>query len=303
MYSHVAKAIQFFKDNTPLTLELTKAATSSYHYGSKLPFCDDRLDLTIIYGDNQQLLCQVIFNSSDYSFPPDIVVNDDRFDHSPAWLPNQWDITDPSCLLSWLSDLQTKLDKAVRAEQTPPVTHATLCVLDSPELVPSPGRTSQEYHATKHESKYSEPVDLMSDVESADENDQDSQSFVCRRDFVQQWISDLPNHIMQYDIDSFLSVTLYLSVDIPTSLWDEMEKYRQLAIETKQYGKLSKARQLAPVIVRMVLDKRFPHSLVDISLISTINSVENSVYEPDSLKLQYTPHPKSDVKTMINDIR
>ncbi|KAI7859426.1 hypothetical protein BDC45DRAFT_564234 [Circinella umbellata] len=106
-YPMLQKALQYLDDNRIPGVHIISGHTSDPFFGQGKSRQYDRLDIHFSYQNNRtKVPCQVVFDSSDYTFSPDIIIN-------PTWqafsneklLLLEWEIEDPKCLQQWLSSL------------------------------------------------------------------------------------------------------------------------------------------------------------------------------------------------------
>ncbi|KAL7323959.1 hypothetical protein PS15p_210542 [Mucor circinelloides] len=101
---------------------VTKKLTSHYDYGMKEPCIRDRIRISMGL-TTKDIHCQVVFDSSNYYSPPDIifdksVIITEVFDveEQSALLPSDsWDLTNENCLYNWLEDMVSKLRRPLKS--------------------------------------------------------------------------------------------------------------------------------------------------------------------------------------------
>ncbi|EPB84821.1 hypothetical protein HMPREF1544_08391 [Mucor circinelloides 1006PhL] len=101
---------------------VTKKLTSHYDYGMKEPCIRDRFRISMGL-TTKDIHCQVVFDSSNYYTPPDIifdksVIITEVFDveEQSALLPSDdWDLANENCLYNWLEDMVSKLRRPLKS--------------------------------------------------------------------------------------------------------------------------------------------------------------------------------------------
>ncbi|KAI9008757.1 hypothetical protein CLU79DRAFT_508157 [Phycomyces nitens] len=197
--------------------------------------------------------CHLHFDFRDRSFPPDIQLLSppELLNMVPkdTWLPpHDWDINQESCLITWLQAIwinicycASKITKSVKSTQRAKF-HT---------------RAFDEYEEEKSNSDY---TDAMS-AHSMDEMDEmvdnkysDNEYFIqisyeIRKSIIQEWLSAFEDNLIMADIDDYLFISLYVSVEIPPDMLQKMAGYQMDAYESSTQT-IAKAREDAPVIVK-----------------------------------------------------
>ncbi|KAI8968550.1 hypothetical protein BDF20DRAFT_896993 [Mycotypha africana] len=119
------KAIK--KLETLESIHITKQLTSHYSYGiptEESTVIKDRLELKLKLRNEHNIYCQVIFDSHNYMFPPDIIFkketlpslrsgkqhNNNGISHLLP-LVSEWNLNDEKCLYSWIERIVSFFEK------------------------------------------------------------------------------------------------------------------------------------------------------------------------------------------------
>ncbi|KAI8640662.1 hypothetical protein BD408DRAFT_419440 [Parasitella parasitica] len=100
--------------------------TSHYNYGTEEPFIRDRFEIEL-GSKNKIIQCQVVFDSSNYYLPPDVIfersVVEQAFDIETvgALLPaSNWDLKNQDCLYDWFENMISKFKKPPKSPTPEP---------------------------------------------------------------------------------------------------------------------------------------------------------------------------------------
>ncbi|KAI8374679.1 uncharacterized protein BYT42DRAFT_577245, partial [Radiomyces spectabilis] len=251
-YKYVQEALQYLEKFTPHHLRVFSFATSDYHFGHKLPFHYDRCHVEFhshsLYQD--PVKAQIVFDSSNYTFPPDIIfLNPAALPNvePQAWLPTDWDITAKTCLVEWLQHIEELLFQGTSRKLSVPDIMAVDSEEDRSESLSvrtgasvEPVRSPSHGTVTRRVSNSgSHPSSILPHAEMVE----------FRRSFIQQCLMQYNDHVIRYDDKEFFSISLYLTVKIPSDLFQELQEYHCQAVQQRPEPKVAKARQEAPVIV------------------------------------------------------
>lgn len=122
---HLVNAVNKLK--TLQHVHVTQELSSHYNYGTEEPYIRDRFRIEMGL-KAKDICCQVVLDSSNYYFPPDIIFNpsviiNDVFDieELSALLPaGNWDLKNESCLYDWFESLVGKLKKPPKSSSLSP---------------------------------------------------------------------------------------------------------------------------------------------------------------------------------------
>ncbi|KAI9261488.1 hypothetical protein BDA99DRAFT_77516 [Phascolomyces articulosus] len=319
-YSMLQVALKYLDENRISGVHIFSGQTSDPYYGQGKSRHYDRLDISFSYqGDRAEVPCQIVFDSSDYEFPPDLIID-------PAWqnfssletLPSEWHIDNPECIHEWLSTLWLHFNQMLFGEEeydqlqssrecTPVSTPAELPhpSLSAPaafieqqyqDLITSTRETSitsfsddREQQPSRSHTTQPEIMTIEDQSTSVEEYentmDIEHRSPIERRAFIEQWISDMPNHVIRFDADQFSSIVLYMTVKIPDAIWSEMSMHHQRLLNDCT-TKVGKAKNTAPAVVQLTMDEGFPDTPITILLISAINSDPIIKEEPEQRQFE-----------------
>ncbi|KAI9497624.1 hypothetical protein BDB00DRAFT_584125 [Zychaea mexicana] len=284
---------------------------------------------------------RVLFDSSDYSFPPDLIMDPVWHQFStPDVFPLEWCLDDPRCVHHWLSTLWGNLNQKLfgvkdneerdelcsyQSASAPPVRTPTSVHQSAPSPAPRREREQQEHEQPRsYEPSISSSQNLsesaintFSDgiysshelrqeltlVETDSAMEVEYQSPFERRAFIEQWISDMPDQVIRFDAEDFASIVLYMTVRIPDVIWNELAVHHQRALMELQGKKVSKAKDTAPAIVQLSMSENFPNSPLTVLLISAINSDPVSKDEPERQEFEMAMNTNWSLEEMCEKIR
>ncbi|KAJ8662730.1 hypothetical protein O0I10_001694 [Lichtheimia ornata] len=297
-YPKVAAAIQYLSEHAIPGITILGHHHSDHCYGQIHHSArQDRINVRFQYY-GQIVDGQVIFDSSDYAFAPDIlfdpnaplISNDDA-----RLLPIAWHIGDSACLHDWLQFVRQKIfniPPEINTQQD--TTSDDLMEVDGEKRSPHLDETtSASVVVNETEAKTStvaaEEADMVVDLPEVRQepipisspSPPEPAPKVTRKAFIEHWVKEMPNHVIRYDTDS---IVLYLTVKIPPSIWEEMQPYHRQSVDALAgcAVKISKPRDTAPCLVQLTMPEQFPQ-VIQVTLISAINvdPHHDEIYWPD----------------------
>ncbi|KAL9542451.1 hypothetical protein MBANPS3_008609 [Mucor bainieri] len=145
-------------------IHVAKELTSHYNYGTEKPFIRDRFRIGMGL-KAKDIRCQVVFDSSNYYSPPDIifdksVIVSEVFDveEQAALLPtDDWDLKNEDCLYNWFEKLVGRLKRPPKSPSL------------SPPPVPPPKKKKKNWSIFSFEDDSDD--DLIIAKEKADSDD------------------------------------------------------------------------------------------------------------------------------------
>ncbi|KAL0088928.1 hypothetical protein J3Q64DRAFT_1439521 [Phycomyces blakesleeanus] len=291
LYPLVQKAIEYACENS-----------SSYMFINHLVDPDQTIDRNSLYkdrievnfkrGDLVEVTCQIVFDSKDYLFPPDIIFTYPKeylseFDKFSLLLPpHEWDLTRIGCLHNWLQIIwkviceYSSIGNSSQEKQK----HSTSFLENSLD----------EYKEEESNSDYTDAVSTHSldlseeNTHSKEQKDYMYLSYIGRKEIIEEWVPRIVDNLVWLDIDSYLSISFYISVEIPDEVQENMVDYQEESY-SKFTQQIAKAHTDAPVLVKVDIPIDYPSSPLKFLLVSAVNTELDGVCEPDSYPFVLTP--------------
>ncbi|KAI9321655.1 hypothetical protein BX666DRAFT_1008694 [Dichotomocladium elegans] len=251
--------------SSPFPSNYRRFPISDIFFGQKQAECrNDRIDIRFGFL-GQTIDCQVVFDSGDYAFAPDLVFDSHNvICADPSLLPKEWRVEDEACLHSWLSHVRQKLFAiGTECEEDQVMQSDDDLLLDSQpmEIIEENSTSAQSIqpHNTinTHDHEVSTPPILPSTAKAT------------RRDLIEYWVKELADHVIRVDADHF----------------------RSLSALTGSGIKVSKPREMAPALVQLNLPDNLA-APIHVALISAVNNSSSGTnevdYMPDRLDLEIT---------------
>ncbi|KAI7882843.1 hypothetical protein K492DRAFT_205840 [Lichtheimia hyalospora FSU 10163] len=296
-YPKVAAAIHYLSEHAIAGITILGHHHSDHCYG-QVPHSarQDRINVRFQYY-GQIVDGQVIFDSGDYAFAPDILFdpNAPLISSDARLLPIAWHIDDSACLHDWLQFVRQKIFDIPPEINTQQDTSDELMEVDDDKKEHLDDTASASVIVDNTQTKASivaeddVSTDMVVDLPQMQEDQVGSPSSsppepapkVTRQAFIRHWVEEMPNHIIRYDADS---IVLYLTVKLPPSIWEEMQPYHRQSVDALAgcTVKISKPRDTAPCLVQLTMPEQFPQ-VIQVTLISAVNvdPHHDEIYWPD----------------------
>ncbi|KAI7867788.1 hypothetical protein BDF14DRAFT_1799064 [Spinellus fusiger] len=295
LYPHVIAAFEYANTHLPHCLIIEHLTEANSNTGLKRLY-QDRFQVTFDRIDFGQVTAQIIFDASDYLFPPDITFTSDSPDTFSVDLKkllpaSTWDITQKNCLHDWLVVLWNHMyaSTSSTSSENTEIAHSSG---SSPLLDVDHKSEDTKSPWTRHRSREKSMIVL----DKADR-------FQLRKSFIKAWFEELPDHVMQCDASNYFYITLYITVSIPHKLRVQMREYQNRSYMKYMGQKVAKAHNSASVIVQINLPPDFPLSTLNIVLVSTVNNESTEACEPDRHDFEYTIFHEHTMSQMMKDVR
>ncbi|KAI8142302.1 hypothetical protein BJV82DRAFT_616240 [Fennellomyces sp. T-0311] len=317
-YELIHAALNHVAKNSVPGIEIFACASSDPYFGLKNPRHLDRLSVAFKFqGDQVEIQCQILFDSSDYTFVPDIIVDPEWHQLGvPALFPSEWPIHEEDCLRNWLTSIWKIFDHKIFGDELEeeyeehdelqssqssivPVTAAT----PTPEPLLTAGDAPDQVRPNV---SYDTPILSFSDQE--DTMEVEERSPLERRAFIEQWISTMPNHVIRFDAEHYESIALYLTVKIPDSIWREMQVHQQKSLLdlgdlARGKGTVGKPKNSAPAIVQLKMEESFPDTPLSITIISAVNTNQDNKNEPEHMQFEMGMNPRWTLEDMCRKVQ
>ncbi|KAI8063127.1 hypothetical protein BDF21DRAFT_428719 [Thamnidium elegans] len=130
-----------------------------------------------------------------------------------------------------------------------------------------------------------------------------------RKKFMYEWLSRYKKNIVKYDTENYSNFTLAIKFQLSKSELYGLYKIKK-EISMKKFleehpdvGKISKYKQVAPIMINFKMDKySFPSTPLEIKLISVMNTTSLRSSEPDTMNLKYSITQNESLSKTVNDI-
>ncbi|GAB5586296.1 hypothetical protein Unana1_01196 [Umbelopsis nana] len=222
----------------------------------------DRFQVRIEYC-GQNIECQIIFDPSDWQFPPDLIL--------PASLEttfaieqvasDDWDIRDRTCLFKYLMRLRELFiqeeTKRLTSEHPDQVNDLTYSISASPE--------SSSHLQVSH----SQPSMSTTPVQVS----------AYRQELTVALVEAFRNQILECDTVLYTSLSLYVNVRIPECMWQALRAELNRVAETTGVPVDKRMGQVATAVVSIQLSDEYAQS-VDLTIMSAINFQSRTSSEP-----------------------